>query len=129
MKKVIALALVLVMALTVLASCGGGSDSIEGIWKGSFEGENAIIELSKDGKGKIYYSDSDIGSFFMDIEWKTEGNNFTITLEDEEESAEYKLEGDKLTIDGETLTRGSESDIPEDATDIMALAAAFGADE
>ena len=126
MKKVIALAIVVVMALAVLASCGS-EKGIEGIWKGNFEGEEAVIELAKDGTGKVYV-DSELGKFFMPIEWKTEGKNFTISLQGEESTTEYELDGDKLTMDGETLTRGTEDDIPKDATDISELLAAFGAD-
>lgn len=115
------------MALAVLSSCGS-EKGIEGIWKGVFEGQEGVIELSKDGTGKIYM-DTELGKFFMGMEWKTEGNKFIVTIQGEESSTEYKLDGDKLTMDGETLTRGTEKDIPKDATDIAALAAAFGSDD
>ncbi|MDD6264832.1 MAG: hypothetical protein PUB34_00785 [Clostridia bacterium] len=121
MKKILALSIVVLLALSVLASCGSSDSGLVGYWKGNVEGSEAIIEFSDDGTGKVYYV-SDEGSFYFGIEWKDKGDKLEVTMMDETDESEYKLEGDKLTLDGEVLERVSKSDVPDDAVDISSLA-------
>ena len=121
MKKILALSIVVLLALSVLASCGSSDSGLVGYWKGNVEGSEAIIEFSDDGTGKVYYV-SDEGSFYMGIEWKDKGDKLEVTMMDETDESEYKLEGDKLTLDGEVLERVSKSDVPDDAVDLSSLA-------
>lgn len=121
MKKILALSIVVLLALSVLASCGSSDSGLVGYWKGNVEGSEAIIEFSDDGTGKVYYV-SDEGSFYMGIEWKDKGDKLEVTIMDETDESEYKLEGDKLTLDGEVLERVSKSDVPDDAVDLSSLA-------
>ena len=121
MKKILALSIVVLLALSVLASCGSSDSGLVGYWKGNVEGSEAIIEFSDDGTGKVYYV-SDEGSFYFGIEWKDKGDKLEVTMMDETDESEYKLEGDKLTLDGEVLERVSKSDVPDDAVDLSSLA-------
>ncbi len=90
MKKVIALALVAVMALVMIASCGGGDKALEGKWEAaegivSFEFKSSDVTMTISGA-------SFTGT------WSTSGSDLKIKIEGDEQSFPYKVEGDTLTI-------------------------------
>lgn len=109
MKRVIALSLVLVMALSVLVACGGkggsgDSGNLIGSWSATEEGVEVIFTFKDGGKGTM----SSMG-IEMDMTWSTDGDKINMSMsfmgETEEMSGTYKIEGNKLslTADGETL--------------------------
>ena len=126
MKKILALVLVVLMSLSVLVACGKAA-GLEGCWKGTVNEQQAYMQFNGDGKGKVYFA-SDEGAYFMEFTWKDKGDKLELTMLGQAEETKYKLDGDTLTLDGEDLNRCSESDLPKDAVDIQALAAAMGAD-
>jgi hypothetical protein len=95
MNKKIVLGVMLVGILAfglVMVSCGNGNSRLVGTWESS---EDGIMELSKDGTGKIDGTN---------IKWRTEKNNFIMSAYGIEITGEYKLSGSTLTVnaDGDT---------------------------
>lgn len=108
MKKILAVALVLVFALTVFASCGGGG--VAGTYKlksmmgmeisalaALYGGDASEIEdmmslvLKEDGTGSIV-SDGDTSSFT----WTQSGNTLTMTVDGE--SQDCTISGNEITM-------------------------------
>lgn len=105
MKKIFALALVVFMLTAVLVSCGGG-DSIIGKWKAEEDGVEMVYTFEKDGKATVSMMGIDV-----EATWEEKDGKLTMSMtmlgetETLFEGAEYKVDGDKLSItyEGETL--------------------------
>ncbi len=100
MKKTLALLLIFASLTTVLVSCGG--DSIIGTWTATEDGETVAITFEEDGKGKVVSS-----GITVDMTWSEKNGKLTASMsfmgisEEIFKDAEYKVDGDKLTITSE----------------------------
>lgn len=96
LTKIIALALVLVLTVTALISCGG---SIKGKWEYTEEGMTIVWEF-KDDTFKMYAKElPDLVS--LEGEYEVKGDKLIIDMEGEEAEMKFKVSGDKLTLSGE----------------------------
>ncbi len=97
-KKVIALALVCLMMMTMVSACGKGK--LIGKW----ENGDTVMTLNKDGTGSISE-----GSMSIEFEWEAEKDEFTIKMElmgeKVEETSDYEIKGKTLIIDDEEWTK------------------------
>lgn len=97
MKKVLSLVLVVIMLSAVLVSCGG--NDIIGTWEAEEEGLTIQLKFEEDGKGSM----STMG-ISMDMTWSVDGDKLTASAsfmgetEDLFKDAEFKVDGDTLTI-------------------------------
>ena len=93
LKRVLALALVLVMSLSLVA-CGS---SIEGTWSVEEDGVKGSWTFEDEGKGKM-----SIGGMSVDFTYETDGDELTITTElmgqKSEDTYTYEIDGDTLTL-------------------------------
>ncbi|MBR2300363.1 MAG: hypothetical protein IKA41_00190 [Bacteroidaceae bacterium] len=100
MKKTLALLLIFASLAIVLVSCGG--DSIIGTWETTEDGVTMAITFEEGGKGKITTE-----GITMDMTWSEKGGKLTASVslmgmsEELFKGAEYKVDGDKLTITSE----------------------------
>ena len=105
MKKALALLLVFASLAIVMVSCGG--DSIIGSWEMTQDGLTGTITFEDGGKGKF-----EAEGMTLDLTWSEKDGKLTASMsfmgetEDLFKDAEYKVDGDKLTItdEGETIT-------------------------
>jgi hypothetical protein len=95
------IALVAVIGFAV-AACKGGGDSKSGALNGTYEGGPLGLSLTFSGN-KVTFA---LGDYKVEGTYAIKDGKITITTEDgETKELEYSLEGDKLTIDGDTLTK------------------------
>lgn len=87
LKRVLCLALVCLMLMTMLAGC---KRKLVGEWQVE-EGNVTVtvLKLEKDGTGEF---------MGVDIEWKKKGKFLVIKANGEEEQLEYKIKGDTMTL-------------------------------
>lgn len=97
-KKLVALALVCLMMVTMLAGCKA---KLVGEWENE---EGVVMTLNKDGTGSISE-----GGMSIEFEWEVEKDEITIKMEvlgqESEESMEYEVKGKTLTLDDEEWTK------------------------
>ena len=102
-RKIIAIALILALACSILAACGGsrsksgdsGSDTIVGTW-GSEDFDGAFVfTFNEDGTGNYDAAGTD-----MPFTYTAEGGKLSIIYEGDTESFDttYTLSGDKFTM-------------------------------
>lgn len=96
--KIIALALVLVLSVSVLAACGG---SIKGKWEYTEEGMTMVYDFGDD-EYSVYLKD-DPDFVLVSGKYEVKGNKLIIEEDGEKFEGEFKISGDKLTLinDGE----------------------------
>lgn len=96
MKKQISILLSVVLTLVLFVSCGDPADKLVGKWEG-----DESITFNDDGTVKIIEEGLPLtGTYSVE----TEGEvtlNFVLA----EETYEYSVDGDTLTLDGDTYTK------------------------
>lgn len=94
MKRFISMALVLVMLVGVMCSCG--ATSVVGKWE--FDIDEMTKDLSKEEK-EMLFAFGDVSELFGDVyvEFKNDGTVIA-SMYGEEDIAYYKVEGDKVFI-------------------------------
>lgn len=121
MKRTLALVLTLILALSVVA-CGGGGSNIVGKWTPVLTDEQKkvaeelgmemtqIMEFTSNGTYKAYIEVKGESTLPFDTDemsfsgtYKTEGDKLTVSVTEGEKTesftGNYKIEGDKLTIE------------------------------
>ncbi len=96
MKKLLALATVLVMLLTVLTGCGAKKP----------EGEYYSADL---GFSIIFEDDDTLIMEVMDqkvtCDYEIDGDKITLEMEGEKETTDFSFDGDTVTIDGDKFVK------------------------
>jgi len=98
MKRTIALALALMLCITLLASCGGsGGDALKGTWEGTYEDGDAAWTFDGSGKCKLttYFLDKEPGTYTIKSDTEVD---VTINGWSDAITYTYKIDGDKLTL-------------------------------
>ena len=102
MKKIAALAAVVLAVVLLLTACG---DDLEGTWEISetIEGQT-ITATCKFDDGKLTIKE---GGITIEGTYKTDGDKLTTTVNGQDTTSTYKVSGKTLTItdsDGQTTT-------------------------
>ena len=114
MKKWIAIVLVAMMALALVACGGKGAkgEGIVGTWKladGEGEAQQAVqMILAMGGTMTFTFNEDGTGHMKMDVMGQQQDQDFNYTIENNQividgAGADYKLDGDKLTIQVEGM--------------------------
>jgi hypothetical protein len=96
MKKIISILLSVIFVLTLFVSCGDPADKLVGKWEG-----DESITFNDDGTVKVIEEGLPLAGTYS---VETEGEvtlNFVLA----EETYEYSVDGDTLTLDGDTYTK------------------------
>lgn len=101
MKKLLALLLVTVMALSLVA-CGEKKPAVVGTWE--YEEEDSLLILNADNTGKLTAGDRS-----LEITWKYDDTTSVITVTATEENltdeVTYDKESDIIDVDGWVYVR------------------------
>lgn len=103
MKKVLALAIALILVVAVFAGCSkGGSDAIVGKWAWEYEGLGEVMSFTfnADGTGNMdAFGESEAFTYTVS------GNTLNMTVDGETEACNFSINGNTmtLTIGGEPI--------------------------
>ena len=98
MKKVIALLIAVVLVVALFAGCAqkGGASALVGTWAFEYEGLGEIMTFTfnKDGTGVM-----DALGEAIEFTYTADSSTIKMTLEGENDTVPYTIEGDILTLD------------------------------
>lgn len=103
MKKVLALAIALILVVAVFAGCSkGGSNAIVGKWAWEYEGLGEVMSFTfnADGTGSMdAFGESEAFTYTVS------GNTLNMTVDGETEACNFSINGNTmtLTIGGEPI--------------------------
>lgn len=102
MKKVLALAIALILVVAVFAGCSKGGNDLVGKWAWEYEGIGEVMSFTfnADGTGSL-----DALGESESFTYTVSGNTLNMTVDGETESCPFSINGNTMTleIEGEEI--------------------------